>query len=222
MLAPIKVKAPAESAGKDTCQATDTRIGKGVQELRDVPQSVTVVTEQLIDDRNLDTLKDALKNTAGIGFQAAEGGEEDIRLRGFSLQSTGDIFIDGMRDPAFCDRDSFNGDRLEVLRGSASMLFGCGSTGGAVHQVSKQPMRINQNELAITIGNGDHARITGDFNLKTGKNAALRLNVMNTCADRWGTRIDKQGVGASARPTSSPPACTTCRTTTASTTACPG
>ncbi|MFT3954069.1 MAG: TonB-dependent siderophore receptor [Piscinibacter sp.] len=198
-LAPIKVKAQAENAGKDAYQATETRIGKGVQELRDVPQSITVVTEKLIDDRNLDTLKDALKNTAGISFQAAEGGEEDIRLRGFSLQSTGDIFIDGMRDPAFYDRDSFNWDRLEVLRGSASMLFGRGSTGGAVNQVSKQPMLINQNELAITIGNGEYARVTGDFNLKTGENAALRLNVMNTAADQWGNKIDKQGIAPTLR-----------------------
>lgn len=80
----VRAKASTERAGKDDYQATETRIGKGKQELRDIPQSVTVVTERLIDDRNLDTLKDALKNTAGISFQAAEGGEEDIRLRGFS------------------------------------------------------------------------------------------------------------------------------------------
>ncbi|MCQ7030035.1 TonB-dependent receptor plug domain-containing protein, partial [Escherichia coli] len=76
--------------------------------------------------------------------------EEDIRLRGFSLQSTGDIFIDGMRDPAFYDRDTFNYDRLEVLRGSASMLFGRGSTGGAVNQVNKQPLLLTQGEVSAT------------------------------------------------------------------------
>lgn len=195
----IKVKAAAEPTGKEAYQATTTRIGKGKQELRDVPQSVTVVTERLIDDRNLDTLKDALKNTAGISFQAAEGGEEDIRLRGFSLQSTGDIFIDGMRDPAFYDRDSFSWDRLEVLRGSASMLFGRGSTGGAVNQVSKQPMLIDQNELSFTLGSGDYVRTTGDFNLKTGENAALRINAMVTTADNDGNKIDKHGIAPTYR-----------------------
>lgn len=198
-LPPIKVQAQAEAGGKETYQATETRIGKGVQELRDVPQSITVVTEKLIDDRNLDTLKDALKNTAGISFQAAEGGEEDIRLRGFSLQSTGDIFIDGMRDPAFYERDSFNWDRLEVLRGSASMLFGRGSTGGAVNQVSKQPMLMNRNELAVTLGSGEYLRVTGDFNLKTGENAAFRLNAMTTAADNHGAKIDKQGIAPTLR-----------------------
>ncbi|HAU57927.1 MAG TPA: TonB-dependent siderophore receptor, partial [Comamonadaceae bacterium] len=129
-LATVTVKEHAEAPeGKDSVRATETTIGKGRQPLRDIPQSVTVVTERLIDDRNLDTVKEALKNTAGITFLAAEGGEEDIRLRGFALQSTGDMFIDGMRDPAFYDRDTFNLDRVELLRGSASMLFGRGSTG---------------------------------------------------------------------------------------------
>ena len=195
----VRAKASAERAGKDDYQATETRIGKGRQELRDIPQSVTVVTERLIDDRNLDTLKDALKNTAGISFQAAEGGEEDIRLRGFPLQSTGDIFIDGMRDPAFYERDTFNYDRLEVLRGSASMLFGRGSTGGAVNQVNKQPLLLTQGEIAVTMGQGDYARVVGDANLKTGDEAAFRVSTMVTSADNHGNKINKQGIAPSYR-----------------------
>jgi catecholate siderophore receptor len=195
----IRAKSTAEPTGKDSVQATTTTIGKGKQELRDVPQSVTVVTERLIDDRNLDTLKDALKNTAGISFLSAEGGEEDIRLRGFSLQATGDIFVDGLRDPAFYERDSFNWDRLEVLRGSASMLFGRGSTGGAVNQVSKLPRLVQPSEVALTLGTGRYARATADLNLKTGDNAALRVNAMLNKADNHGDKIDKSGVAPSFR-----------------------
>ena len=164
--------------GKDAVRATSTSIGKGNQQLRDIPQSITVVTEKLVDDRNLDTLKEALHNTAGISFMAAEGGEEDIRLRGFSLAGTGDIFADGMRDPAFYDRDTFNLDRIEVLRGSASMLFGRGSTGGAVNQVNKLPRAIDQHEITTTLGSYKYARVLGDFNLHTGENAGLRINTM--------------------------------------------
>jgi catecholate siderophore receptor len=192
----VKAKASAVRQGKESVQAVTTSIGKGTQELRDIPQSVTVVTERLIDDRNLDTLKEALHNTAGISFQAAEGGEEDIRLRGFSLNSTGDIFVDGIREPAFFERDTFNYDRLEVLRGSASMLFGRGSTGGAVNQVNKQPLLYGRNEVDLTLGNGKYARATADLNLRTGENAALRVNVMKTDADNWGNFIDKEGVAA--------------------------
>ncbi len=198
----VTVKEKAEApAGKDALRATTTNIGKGNQELRDIPQSITVVTEKLIDDRNLDTLKDVLHNTAGVTFLAAEGGEEDIRLRGFSLAGTGDIFLDGMRDPAFYDRDTFNNDRIELLRGSASMLFGRGSTGGAVNQVSKQPRLIDEHDITTTLGSHQYRRITGDFNFKTGENAALRLNAMKTQADNngAGTRIDKQGIAAAYR-----------------------
>ena len=198
-LAPVIIKDKAE--GKDSVRATTSRIGKGEQELRDIPQSITVVTEKLMDDRNLDTVKDALRNSAGITFLAAEGGEEDIRLRGFSLAGTGDIFLDGMRDPAFYDRDTFNNDRLEVLRGSASMLFGRGSTGGAVNQVSKQPRLLTEHEVTGTIGSHQYRRVTGDFNIHTGENAALRINAMATKADNngSGSRIDKRGLAAAYR-----------------------
>lgn len=201
-LATVKVVDQAEAeSGKDSVRATVTTIGKGKQQLRDIPQSVTVVTEKLIDDRNLDTLKEALKNTAGITFLAAEGGEEDIRLRGFSLQATGDIFIDGTRDPAIYDRDTFNLDRMELLRGSASMLFGRGSTGGAVNQVSKQPHLTDENQLDLTLGNHSHRRLVGDFNLKTGDKSALRVNAMVTKADNngSGSSLDKRGVAAAYR-----------------------
>lgn len=187
--------------GKDALRVTDTTIGKGRQPLRDIPQSVTVVTEKLMDDRNLDTVKEALKNTSGISFLAAEGGEEDIRLRGLSLQATGDIFVDGMRDPAFYERDTFNLDRLEVLRGSASMLFGRGSTGGAVNQVSKQPRAMDEHEISTTLGSHNYRRITGDFNLHTGENAALRINAMATEADNngAGSSLSKKGIAATYR-----------------------
>jgi len=199
-LGTVTVKEQAETPeGKDSVRATQTTIGKGKQQLRDIPQSVTVVTERLIDDRNLDTVKEALKNTAGITFLAAEGGEEDIRLRGFALQSTGDMFIDGMRDPAFYDRDTFNLDRLELLRGSASMLFGRGSTGGAVNQVSKTPRLIDAHQVDVTLGSHQYRRATGDFNIHTGENAALRINAMSTTADNngAGSSIEKKGIAAS-------------------------
>lgn len=199
-LAPVIVKGQAETVqGRESLRATTTTIGKGKQQLRDIPQSVTVVTEKLINDRNLDTLKDVLHNTAGVTFQAAEGGEEDIRLRGFSLAATGDIFSDGLRDPAFYDRDTFNNDRIELLRGSASMLFGRGSTGGAVNQVSKQPMLLNENEVTFTAGSHNYLRAVGDFNIKTDDNAAVRITAMRTKADNngFGNSIDKQGMAVS-------------------------
>ena len=197
----VRTKASAEPTGKDAYQATDSRIGKGKQELRDIPQSVTVVTEKLMNDRNLDNLKDVLKNTAGITFMAAEGGEEDIKLRGFSLQASGDVFIDGMRDPAFYERDVFFQDRVELLRGSASLLFGRGSTGGAVNQVSKEARLIDANEISASVGSDSMVRTVGDFNVRLGDSSAARVGVMFNAADNDGTgaKIDKQGIAGNYR-----------------------
>ncbi len=201
-LSTITVKERAEAPeGKDSLRATETTIGKGKQQLRDIPQSITVVTEKLMDDRHLDTMKEVLKTTGGISFLAAEGGEEDIRLRGFALQSTGDVFVDGMHDPAFYDRDTFALDRLELLRGSASLLFGRGSTGGAVNMVTKTPRLIDEHQVDLTVGSHGYKRAVGDFNIKTGESAALRLNAMSTTASNngAGTNIDKKGIAATYR-----------------------
>jgi catecholate siderophore receptor len=198
-LPPITVKGAPEQTGRESYQSTQTRIGKAEQDLRDIPQSLTVVTEKLIEDRRIDTLKEALRNTAGISFLAAEGGEEDIRLRGFSLQATGDIFIDGMRDPAFYERDTFNWDRLEVLRGSASMLFGRGSTGGAVNQVSKLPRLATGYDVEVTAGTGEYYRAVVDANVRTGDTSALHVAAMGTRADNYGVGQDKRGVAPTFR-----------------------
>jgi catecholate siderophore receptor len=197
----VRAKGAAEPKGNDSLRTTTTTIGKGQQKLRDIPQSVTVATEKLIEDRNLDTLKETLKSTAGVTFMAAEGGEEDIRLRGFSLAQAGDIYVDGLREPAFYERDTFNYDRLELLRGSASMLFGRGSTGGVVNQVSKVPQLGNEHEVRATVGNHAYRRITGDFNIQTGEESALRLNTMFTKADNngAGSSLEKGGIAGSFR-----------------------
>jgi catecholate siderophore receptor len=190
---------PAEIKAKNSLRATDTGIGKGQQALRDIPQTVTVMTEMLLDDRNLDDFREVLKTTAGVTFQAGETGEEDVRLRGFSLGQAGDIYVDGLRDAPLIERDTFNQDRIEVLKGSASMLFGKGSTGGVVNQVSKQPFLMDQHEMEATVGTGQELRLTGDFNIKTGDDAALLLNVMTHEADHQGATVDKKGVASTYR-----------------------
>ena len=216
--APAAQQAPAEAAGtlpavtvRDSAQddgsttsktqlrATRTEIGKGNQALRDIPQSVTVMTEKLMQDRNLDDFREVLRTTAGVTFLAGETGEEDVRLRGFSLGTAGDIYRDGLRDAPLIERDTFNDDRVEVIKGSASMLFGKGSTGGVVNQVSKQPFLMTQHEASVTIGNGNEKRVHGDFNWHTGQDAALRLNLMGHDADNWGARQRKVGIAPTFR-----------------------
>lgn len=190
---------PAEAEAKTTLRATESAIGKGQQALRDIPQTVTVMTEMLLNDRNLDDFREVLKTTAGVTFMAGETGEEDVRMRGFSLGQAGDIYVDGMRDAPLIERDTFNLDRVEVLKGSASMLFGKGSTGGVVNQVSKQPFLMDQHEVSATIGTGKELRLTGDFNIQTGEDAALRINAMAHNADNGGATVNKRGIAPTYR-----------------------
>ncbi len=193
-LSTVTVKESAEVQGKDTLLIRKTTVGKGKQDIKDIPQSVTVFTEKLMNDRNQDDFREVLRTTAGVTFLAGETGEEDVRLRGFSLGQAGDIYIDGMKDAPLIERDTFNQDRVEVLKGSASMLFGKGSTGGVVNQVNKYPLLIDQHEAGYTFGTGNYHRATGDFNFLTGENQAFRLNAMVQEADNHGARQDKRGI----------------------------
>lgn len=191
--------AESPTAAKESLLVKQTGIAKGQQALKDIPQTVTVMTEKLLDDRNLDDFREVLKTTAGVTFMAGETGEEDVRMRGFSLGQAGDIHVDGLRDAPLIERDTFNLDRVEVLKGSASMLFGKGSTGGVVNQVNKQPFLLDQNEVNVTAGSGNMRRVTGDFNKPTGESSAVRLNVMDHQADNWGAKVDKKGVAGTYR-----------------------
>ena len=190
----VTVKEAAEVQGKDTLLLKKTTVGKGNQDIKDIPQSVTVFTEKLMNDRNQDDFREVLRTTAGVTFQSGETGEEDVRMRGFSLGLAGDIYVDGMKDAPLIERDTFNNDRIEVLKGSASMLFGKGSTGGIVNQVNKYPLLIDQHEAGYTFGTGQFHRATGDFNFKTGENAAFRLNAMVQEFDNYGAKQDKRGI----------------------------
>lgn len=195
----VLVKDKRIEDAKTMLRVRETEIGKGRQALRDIPQTVTVMTERLMSDRNLDDFREVLKTTAGVTFQAGETGEEDVRLRGFSLGQAGDIYVDGLRDAPLIERDTFNQDRVEVLKGSASMLFGKGSTGGVVNQVNKAPRLVDEQEVNLTLGSGNQRRLTGDFNRVTGEDAALRLNVMTHQADNWGAKVDKKGIAPTYR-----------------------
>lgn len=174
------IKVQAEQAPRGSYNAATTTLGKQKQALKDVPQAVSVVTRQLIADQGDINMKDVLKNVSGITFVAGEGGRagDSIILRGFS--AFGDTYRDGQRDVAQYNRDPFNDERVEVLKGASSMLFGRGSTGGVINQVSKTPFAGEQIEISGTIGNNDFHRETADINQALSDTTAIRLNVMNT------------------------------------------
>lgn len=146
--------------------------------LRDVPQTVTVLPKELLQQQNAVTLQDALRNVTGITFFAGEGGQmgDGPRLRGFDAR--GSIFVDGIRDQGEYFRDTFNLESIEVLKGASSLLYGRGSPSGVVNQVTKAPGLAARNEASVTYGSHDFKRATADLNVPLGETTAVRLNAM--------------------------------------------
>jgi catecholate siderophore receptor len=141
-------------------------------------QSVTVIRSELIAAQGATRLEDALRNVPGITLNAGEGAArgDTVNIRGFSAFN--DFFIDGIRDAAVYTRDIFDADAVEVLEGPSAVLFGRGSTGGAINQVTKAPLLTALENFTSIIGTNDLIRSTGDFNIPLAGATALRLNVM--------------------------------------------
>jgi catecholate siderophore receptor len=165
--------------------------------LQNTPQSVDVVPQQVLHEQGVTTLQEALKNVPGITLNAGEGGShgDSVNLRGFPAND--DFFLDGLRDTGFYTRDSFNLESLEVYKGPASTLFGRGSTGGVINQVSKTPKLSPFDTVTATLGTNEERRITADLNQPISDNAAFRLNVMGIdtgVADRDFVKNNRWGV----------------------------
>src|SRR5579871_5035219 len=164
--------------------------------IKDTPQSINVLPKELLQQQNATSLQDALKNVPGVTLNSGEGGShgDTINLRGFPAAD--DFFLDGLRDTGFYTRDPFNLDAIEVYKGPASTLFGRGSTGGVINQVSKAPGLGDSAQGQVTVGTNNEQRGVIDVNYALGDTMALRVNAMAQHAnvadrdfvanDRWG------------------------------------
>ena len=154
---------------------------KFAQPALDTPQTITAVTQTTMQEQGVTTLRDALRNVAGISLAAGEGGSQgdNLTIRGFTARN--DLFIDGMRDFGSYYRDPFNLQEVEVLQGPSSVTFGRGSTGGVVEQSTKAPGLSRLVSGDVDLGTDATRRATLDVNLPLpalGQGAAFRLNIM--------------------------------------------
>jgi catecholate siderophore receptor len=152
-----------------TATKTDTRI-------RDIPQSISVITEEQIKDQSLLGLQDAIQYSPGVMAGQGEGNRDSIWFRG--NQSTSDLFVDGVRDDVQYYRDLYNIDRVEVLMGPNGMIFGRGGVGGVINRVVKEANWENKNEIRIQGGAYDHKRSSIDLNSGINETFAVRINAM--------------------------------------------
>ncbi len=180
----IHVQAAADKP--DGLRATATRVGKVLQDPHEVPQAVTTITKTLMEQQHVGSLKEALRNVSGLSFNAAEGGRsgDNMNLRGF--YTFGDMYLDGIRDTAQYNRETFNLEQVDVLRGAGAMLFGRGQAGGVINQVSKTPMRFDeQYKLTGSVGTDGYREATADLNKPLNAGTALRINAMQRDEGSW-------------------------------------
>jgi catecholate siderophore receptor len=166
--------------------------------LLNTPRTVTVLTRDILADKNATSLKDVARSTAGVTLGTGEGGNafgDRFFIRGFDARN--DVFIDGIRDPAVSIRENFFTEQVEILRGPASSFAGRGTAGGAINIVTKQASDTNFQKAETTFGTDATKRVTIDVNQVISPTLAVRVDGLfqdanvagrNYVTDnRWGT-----------------------------------
>ena len=177
----LKLRGPAETV--EVADENSTLSSpKYTEPLRDIPQTINVIDKDTIQAQGATTLRDVLRNVPGLTVTAGEGGNvggDNLTLRGFSARN--DIYVDGARDLSPQNRDPFNLEQVEVVKGPSSATTGRGSTGGTVNLVTKVPNSRPTYNFDLIGGTDKTKRITGDINipleqLKLGSQNAFRVN----------------------------------------------
>ena len=155
---------------------TNTTAVKTDTALIDLPQSLTVITPELIKDQNMQSIADTIRYVPGVGIAQGEGNRDTPIFRGNS--STSDMYVDGIRDDVQYYRDLYNVERVDVLKGPNAMVFGRGGSGGLINRATKVADWSNTHEMNVQFGSFDKYRLTGDFDHAINDSVAVRLTSM--------------------------------------------
>jgi catecholate siderophore receptor len=151
--------------------------------LRDVPQSVTVVTDALIKDQLMTSMADVMRYVPGVTTHQGENNRDQVIMRGNS--SSADFFVNGIRDDVQYYRDVYNLDRVEALKGPNALSFGRGGAGGVINRVVKEANPQSSRELLLQGGEFGNRRATVDLNQPLSSRVAVRLNGMLEDSDSF-------------------------------------
>ncbi|MBY0381509.1 MAG: TonB-dependent siderophore receptor [Xanthobacteraceae bacterium] len=146
-------------------QATRLQSNKFSEPIANIPKSITVLTKDVLEDKNATSLREIGRSTAGVTLGSGEGGNafgDRFFIRGFDARN--DIFVDGIRDPAVSVRENFFTEQVEILRGPASTYAGRGTAGGAINIVTKQAGDRNFYNVDSEFGTDRTKRYTFDVN----------------------------------------------------------
>ena len=142
--------------------------------LRDIPQSVQVVTKRQIQDIGAQRIEDVVHYVPGVNWHQGEGNRDQIVIRGQS--STADFFVNGMRDDGQIYRDLYNTKRLEFLKGPNALIFGRGGGGGVLNRVLKDADGVPINEWSFQTGSFNNKRVSADVGNKITDTVYARIN----------------------------------------------
>lgn len=200
VLPPISVEgrnAPGETAWGPVAGYHAKRTGTATRTdtaLRDVPQSVTVVSRQAMEDRASVSVADALELDSsvqrGVNSQSAKFTDRSLTVRGFPISN---CFSDGLRDPRNCASISYdmaNVERIEVLKGPASIMFGQSDPGGSVNVVTRQPQAETFLHGDVSYGSYDYGRMELDANTVLSNKAQFRLNTAYQSRESFVDHVD--------------------------------
>ncbi len=132
--------------------------------LKDVPQSVAVLNQELIRAQGATSMADVLRNVPAVTIHLGEGRRDQVLIRGFN--AVNDQFIDGVRDDSPYYRDLSSVERIEVVKGPAAVLYGRGSSGGIVNRILKKPESESVlAEITTTFGSYGTKRVSSDLGM---------------------------------------------------------
>ena len=188
-LPPVQVQGQTQDVERDADPFADPAApykadrlssSKFTEPILDTPRSVTVLTKEVLEDKNATTLREIGRSTAGVTLGTGEGGNafgDRFFIRGFDARN--DVFVDGVRDPGVSIRENFDTEQVEILRGPGSSYAGRGTTGGAINIATKQAGDVNFYNAELTGGLSDGtARTTVDVNKVITPNLDVRLNAL--------------------------------------------
>ena len=189
---PVSENVEVRASGADVSGAAMTAI-KTLTPLRDVPQSVTVVTRSMIVDQSMQSMADVVRYVPGVGMGQGEGNRDTPILRGNS--TTADFFVDGVRDDVQYFRDLYNVERVEALKGPNAMIFGRGGAGGVINRATRQADWNTGHEVTLQTGSHDNRRLSFDLGRPIRKTFAARLTGMYENSDTYRDRVGVERYG---------------------------
>ncbi|MDF7675103.1 TonB-dependent receptor [Acetobacteraceae bacterium ESL0709] len=177
-------------------------IGRMPTTVRETPQVINVVPQEIIKEQRLYTLDQALANVPGITLSTGEGrgglNGDQFRIRG--QQARGDVYTDGLKDFGTYTRDIFDVENVEVIKGPAGEYFGAANLGGLINETLKKAHEGTSYSADQAFGNGDMYRGQADVNYQINRDMAVRVNGMYNrsgvvgrdyiYANRYGSAVD--------------------------------